>query len=284
MKKFVTSDSANPEFDMLFQAANDNNGGGGKQHITHEEYKTLYGPYGTYTGYVTCMFCWDEYHWGYPYGNYGRYCDCYDECHCDDDCHCYDNCDCHYDCDCYGYDCHCYDGCNCREDCECHYYEKIEGYEGQFGICLKCQSPCCKRLRKGKGGCDFEFYDKNKSYKYFSKEALIKDLKEWCRVHDPYAPSLPYNENYVEANIYFHTDGTYTVCVHPSAIEGKTPTGITITTYYPDNRVEYSFNGEPIDGYAHTHRYDKKASDGEADGKLKGLKYYIFYNDDFHEF
>ncbi len=71
---------------MLRQAANDggsgNNGSNNthmegwsdkKEHIHHYIYKTIYGPYGSYTGYVECLYCEDWKHWGYVIPTGGGY-------------------------------------------------------------------------------------------------------------------------------------------------------------------------------------------------------------------
>ena len=86
---------------MLRQAANDggygNNGGSGgygntggyggnggnnthmegwsdkKEHIHHYIYKTIYGPYGSYTGYVECLYCENDKYWGYVIPTGGGY-------------------------------------------------------------------------------------------------------------------------------------------------------------------------------------------------------------------
>ena len=61
---------------MLCQAMNDGGYGsdGGyngwlqqKEHIPHYVYKTIYGPYGSYTGYVECLYCENDKYWGYVF-------------------------------------------------------------------------------------------------------------------------------------------------------------------------------------------------------------------------
>ena len=71
---------------MLRQAANDggygNNGSNNthmegwsdkKEHIHHYIYKTIYGPYGSYTGYVECLYCENDKYWGYVIPTGGGY-------------------------------------------------------------------------------------------------------------------------------------------------------------------------------------------------------------------